>query len=118
MTYKDTKKSAPTTARSRAKATPQMQYKNDTTEAIVIQALKGGKAVKRYELAALAGVADVRLRECIASLQMEGQPIINMQDGRGYKFAVTDEELAAYKAQETARAKQILKKVKAMRLEV
>lgn len=91
---------------------------NDTIEARVMQALKNVDQVKRYDLVSQVGGSDVKVRKAIANLQLAGAPIINLQDGRGYKLAATDEELAAYKAQETARAKQILKKVKAMRLEV
>lgn len=117
MIFRREKKSAPSEARSRVNNIPQMQYNNDTTEARILQALKGAEYVKRYELVEVTGLADTRLRSVIADLQMSGAPIVNMQDGRGYKLARTEDELNAYKAQETARATQILRKVRAMTLE-
>lgn len=117
MIFKREKKSAPTEARPRVNNIPQMQYSYNTSKARILQALKGAEYVKRYELRDITGLADTRLRGMLAEMQMNGTPIINMQDGRGYKLARTEEELDAYKAQETARATQILRKVRAMTLE-
>lgn len=107
MTY-STKKSAPEGTQNQVKS---------TTASRVLQELTDYKQVKRWALVADVGASDVRVREAIAELQLAGYPIINLQDGRGYKLAEDCEELAAYKAQERARAAKILRKVRAMTME-
>lgn len=90
---------------------------NYTIENRIMQLIESGEYIKRYELVEAVGCCDVRVREGIATLQMEGKPIINLQDGRGYKLASNQAELDAYKMQEAARARQILKKIRLMNLE-
>lgn len=92
-------------------------YQEDyTTEQIVLQALTSEEQLTRWRLREITGVTDIRLRNAIANLQSEGIPIINLQDGRGYKLTHSYEELAAYKDQERGRAYKILRKINAMHL--
>lgn len=94
-------------------ATKQKQY---DTAAVVLQALKMGQ-VKRAELRRVTGLSDVKMRQTIHDLQTLGYPIINLSDGRGYKIADDRAELERYKAQEKARAINILTKLELMKWE-
>ena len=109
MTFNEEKKSAHNGATQ--------NQNNYTIERRIMQLIESGEYIKRHELVAAVGCSDIRAREGIAALQMNGAPIINMQDGLGYKLASTQAELDAYKLQEAARARQILRKIRAMTLE-
>ena len=98
------------------KELPKESYKQRhyDTQNQIMQALKMGQ-VKRAELRRLTRTSDIELREAIRELQMQGQPIVNLTDGKGYKFAESKEELERYKLQERSRAFYILTKLDKMR---
>lgn len=89
---------------------------NDTTilEFRILNELKKGTRIKRHELKAF-GVTDRSAREAIQNLQLAGYPVINLQDGCGYRLAESEAELREYRLQELGRAKIIEVKCEAMK---
>ena len=85
-------------------------------EARILTALKNEGVLKREDLQKF-GIKDRSAREAILNLQLEGHPIINMQDGKGYKLAENAAELRAFKRQEIGRARKIIRKIYSMELE-
>lgn len=83
----------------------------------MLQYLKTGRknAISRSELARLAGVGDRKMRKSIEELRNEGYLICNLQDGKGYFLAETEEDLKAQMAINNSRAMSILVQQKHIR---
>lgn len=73
------------------------------------------KGVTRAELCRLTGMGDRQVREAIARARQEGEIIINIQDGDGYRRTEDLDEMARQYKQDTARAMAILVRRKALR---
>jgi DNA-binding GntR family transcriptional regulator len=86
----------------------------------MLQYLKKGRknAVTRSELARLAGVSDRRMRKAIEDLRNEGYLICNLQDGKGYFIAESEQDLKSQFAINNARAMSILIQQKYIRREL
>jgi len=87
----------------------------DFIEFRILNALRKGEPIKRFALKEF-GITDRAARMAIQTLQFAGYPIINMQDGSGYKLAESEAELNAYKMQERTRAEMIMEKIESMRI--
>lgn len=72
-------------------------------------------AVRRRTLETRLGISERSIREYIEGLQKQGWPIVNFQDGEGYFFAETAEEVARYKKQERSRARNITAKARGIK---
>lgn len=56
------------------------------------------------------------VRKCVADLMREGYPIINLQDGAGYRWTNNLSQLKKFYQQEKSRALERLKSIKSIRL--
>lgn len=78
----------------------------------VLDVLKSGRYTTLEELTTLTGMPERSVRREIEFLR-RSYPIINLQDGRGYRLTYDDvEALKAFKRQEDARARHIFWRTK------
>lgn len=69
----------------------------------------------RSWISAHTGYSDRMVRNLIEDLRNEGHLICNLQDGRGYYIAETEDEIWAQYRQDCARAMSILRRIKPFR---
>ena len=78
----------------------------------ILELLKTGNYITLEELMVITGMPERAVRQEIAKLRRD-YPIINLQDGRGYRLTYDDvEALRKFKKQEEARAKYIFWRTK------
>lgn len=72
-------------------------------------------AISRARLAEITGLGDRNVRKRIAEARQAGLLIVNSQDGKGYYFADTTEDVKRQYKQDKARALSILARLKTAR---
>lgn len=72
-------------------------------------------AITRAQLCALTGLSDRAVRQLIEVARIEGEVIINNQDGKGYYISNDPEDIRRQMASNRSRAMSILRQQKYLR---
>lgn len=84
------------------------QHSPLTVALIALLGFGKANAVRREELASMLHVDDRTMRRCIAYARLEGIPVCNDGDGKGYYIAESYDEAMNQKDRERRRALNIL----------